>query len=114
MAWSPVVQSDTYTLATVTGSWLHFFTLNPYQGTVEVHAVNMGSVAKPFTCLLFSPDGAWLHGGSTSGEVVTSNVLRGTVQLVHPVGSGGVCALLQHGPKVCCRLGTGRPPLIEG
>jgi hypothetical protein len=40
--------------------------------------------------LTFSADGAWLFAGTESGDVVTINVTRRAVQLMHTVASGGI------------------------
>lgn len=29
-----------------------------------------GSVRRSFTCMVYSPDGAWLYAGTTTGDVV--------------------------------------------
>lgn len=77
--------------------------------------VNPGSIRREYTNLCFSADGAWLYAGTSSADVVTVNVARASVQLAHPVCSGGVGAMmlnaqgqvgLQHGAVVsgCCRV----------
>jgi WD40 repeat protein len=40
--------------------------------------------------LTYSLDGTWLFAGTESGDVVTVNVPRRAVQLMHPVASAGV------------------------
>ena len=52
--------------------------------------VTSGSLRRSFTSMVFSADGAWLYVGTTSGDIVTVNVLRRTMQLVHPACSAGV------------------------
>lgn len=42
------------------------------------------------TTLTYSADGAWLYAGTESGDVVTINAARRSVQLMHPVATGGV------------------------
>lgn len=44
--------------------------------------------------MVFSPDGQWLYAGTTTGDVVTINVVRAAMQLVHPACSNGVGAMV--------------------
>jgi hypothetical protein len=98
--WSPLLNSRAYILATATVSRLHIFSLDPCTGSVHSQAVCMGAVRKPITCILFSKDGMWLYGGSTSGEVITVNAQRAAVQMTHPIMKGGVFVLRYLGSQV--------------
>jgi len=55
--------------------------------------VTSGSLRRNFTSMVFSTDGLWLYAGTASGDVVTINVARRTMQLVHPACSAGVGAV---------------------
>jgi WD40 repeat protein len=85
---------DLYTFATALTSELIIWTLDPFTGLLSPRAVTAGSVRRTYTCLVFSPDSQWLYAGTTSGDVVTINVLRAAAQLVHPACSNGVGAMV--------------------
>ena len=82
-----------YEVAAAAGTDVTLLKLQPYTGNVLVQPVLMGAVHKPITCAVFSADGAWLHAGSTSGEIITVNAVRSAVQLTHTIMHGGVLAL---------------------
>ncbi|PNW70647.1 hypothetical protein CHLRE_17g728650v5 [Chlamydomonas reinhardtii] len=94
-AWSPALANGrAYTCATAAGEELALWTVDPFTGMVSGQKVVLGTVRREYTSLAFSADGAWLYGGTTSADVVTVNVQRASVQMTHPVCSGGVGALL--------------------
>jgi hypothetical protein len=62
------------------------------------HPWTAGSVRRTFTSMVFSRDGAWLYAGTTSGDIVTINVLRAAVQLVHPACGGGIGGMVSNAP----------------
>jgi WD40 repeat protein len=80
----------TYAAATFNGE-VHIWTLDPFTGVASAtKAVASGSLRRSFTCLKFSPDGQWLYCGTSSGDVVTVNVARRSMQMSHPCCSSGV------------------------
>ncbi|GMH32361.1 hypothetical protein BSKO_00195 [Bryopsis sp. KO-2023] len=89
LAWSPVV-SEIYTAAAAFDTEVCMWTINPQKGTVVASSVVKGSVRRSITCLVFSADGQWLFAGTKSGDVVTINVKRKSIQVVHNVCSLGV------------------------
>ncbi|GFR49400.1 hypothetical protein Agub_g11452 [Astrephomene gubernaculifera] len=95
-AWSPVLGGGgrTYTFATAAAEELTLWSLDPFSGQISGQKVVLGSVRREYSSLVFSPDGAWLYCGTGSADVVTVNVQRLSVQMAHPVCSGGVGALL--------------------
>ncbi|EFJ41582.1 hypothetical protein VOLCADRAFT_107639 [Volvox carteri f. nagariensis] len=76
----------TYTFATAAAADVTIWTLDPYSGQISGKQVVLGSIRREYTSLLFSPDGNWLYCGTASGDVVTINVQRMSVQvgLYHP------------------------------
>lgn len=101
VAWAPKAGCQTYTFATATRDAVHLFILDPFSGQSKCCPVTAGAVHKPIGCLCFSKDGRWLYGGSSSGEVVSVNTKRLSVQMTHPVMHGGVFAMAHVGQKVC-------------
>ncbi|KAG2489873.1 hypothetical protein HYH03_011675 [Edaphochlamys debaryana] len=94
-AWAPLAAGGrAYTFATAAGDELALWSLDPYTGLVAVSKVVLGTVRRDYTSLVFSPDAAWLYCGTSSADVVTVNVQRKSVQMTHPVCSGGVGALM--------------------
>ncbi|KAF5840969.1 quinon protein alcohol dehydrogenase-like superfamily [Dunaliella salina] len=58
---------------------------------------NAGSVRRPLiTSLIFGTQdgGAWLYAGTSAGDVMTINVMRTAVQLVHPATRHGVGSMI--------------------
>lgn len=85
-------QGYTFALATLDGE-IYIYGLNPFHGMASPNKVTSGSLRRSFTSLVFSADGQWLFAGSTSGDVVTVNVARLTMQMAHPACSAGVGAM---------------------
>jgi hypothetical protein len=72
----------------------------------------VGSVNRPhITSLIFSTldGGAWLYVGSAAGDVLTVNVMRTSVQLVHPATRHGVGAMVRSSSLQAVLLGMFRP-----
>lgn len=101
LVWSPIVTPDSYVLAFAAQTHVTLLKLQPYTGSAQPHIVDMGAVRKTVTCAIFSVDGTWLHVGTTSGEIVTVNALRGATQLTHTVMNSGVTTLRMHLGRVC-------------
>ena len=53
-------------------------------------------------------DGQWLYGGTSSGDIVTMNILRKSMQMVHPACGGGVGAMIMSSQVRPCRWCTRR------
>ena len=67
--------------------------MDPFSGLCAGDKVTSGSLRRSFTCMTYSADGQWLYAGTTSGDIVTVNVARRTMQMTHPTCSAGVGAL---------------------
>ncbi|KAF6264277.1 flagellar associated protein [Scenedesmus sp. NREL 46B-D3] len=93
LAWSPV-SGPCYTFATAADYDIYVYSLDPFKGWVGCEKVTTGTVRRTITCLCFSADGSWLFAGTASGDVLTINVARRAVQLMHTVASGGIGAVL--------------------
>lgn len=88
-AWAPP-KGTAYEFATACDNEVTLWSLDPYTGLMSQRKVTTGSVRRAFTCMVFSPDGQWLYAGTTTGDVLTINVLRAAFQLTHPACSNGV------------------------
>eukprot|EP00983_Pelagomonas_calceolata_P126730 1161334-Pelagomonas_calceolata.AAC.6 len=79
----------------LSGTWLSARVLNLMLTPVlDPHA---GSVRRPLiTSLIFGTQdgGAWLYAGTSAGDVMTINVMRTAVQLVHPATRHGVGSMV--------------------
>ena len=84
--------SYTFAVGTVDGD-IHIFSMDPFSGLCAGDKVTSGSLRRSFTCMAFSADGQWLYAGTTSGDIVTVNVARRTMQMTHPACSAGVGAI---------------------
>eukprot|EP00775_Hariotina_reticulata_P008043 gene8043-8238_t len=93
LAWSPV-STPCYTFATAADMDIYIYVLDAFKGMISCDKVTTGSVRRGISCLQFSADGAWLFAGTASGDVLTVNVARRAVQLLHPVASAGVGAIM--------------------
>jgi len=83
-----------YYFATGSDADLGLWTLDPFKGWLHEDKVALGAVKRHYTTLTFAADGAWLYAGTKSGDVVTVNVTRKAIQLVHPLCSIAVGAIV--------------------
>lgn len=93
VAWAPV-QGPAYMFASSADQDIIIWSIEPHSGLLSGQKINIGSVRRTYTSMVFSANGEWLYAGTESGDVVTVNILRRTVQLVHPVCSLGVGAVM--------------------
>ncbi|WIA35292.1 hypothetical protein OEZ86_003749 [Tetradesmus obliquus] len=93
LAWSPA-SGPCYTFATAADYDIYIYSLDPFKGWVGCEKVTNGTVRRAITCLCFSQDGNWLFAGTASGDVLTVNVARRAVQLMHTLASGGIGAVM--------------------
>uniref|UniRef100_A0A7R9VRB2 Anaphase-promoting complex subunit 4 WD40 domain-containing protein n=1 Tax=Chlamydomonas euryale TaxID=1486919 RepID=A0A7R9VRB2_9CHLO len=91
-AWG-VTQGVAYSFAVGTSDGdVLLYSLQPVQGMAGCVKVTSGSLRRSFTCLTYSADGQWLYAGTSTGDVVTINVLRRSMQMSHPACSEwGAC-----------------------
>jgi WD40 repeat protein len=85
--------TSNYQLAVAGNGDLMLLSLDPYAGTLEAKAVNMGSCVRQFTCLSFAEDNELLYAGSNSGDVTAVRLKTGVVDANFAVCRVGVCAV---------------------
>ncbi|KAI8474579.1 MAG: flagellar associated protein [Monoraphidium minutum] len=102
LAWSPA-RGMVYEFATAAGHMVYLWTVDPFKARRLV-----------ISTLTYSADGAWLFAGTESGDVITINVARRAMQLMHPVANGGVGFTgLAPGGKLLVGAGDGTLSLFD-